>query len=154
MVQWPSKKIHHFYFFQSDCETLGFELGFLIPFFGMQFYFTPSPCEAWGLSPWFGSEPSFVLVLVVAPLLETIWNRNVALLGFSANTTGRCIRGVSSGRAAHLQAVSRLIQQELCAICSHYTGRARGQRNAGTQRSTKQGVVNVGETMALSQILL
>lgn len=64
------------------------------------------------------------------PLLSPFRQKSdggVTLLDCSTNTTGWCMRRVSSGKAAILQAISGLTQQELCTICTHCMELARGR---------------------------
>ena len=63
----------------------------------------------------------------------------VTLLDCSTNTTGWCMRRVSSGKAAILQAISGLARQELHAICTDCIERARGKSLAGRRRGNIEG---------------
>lgn len=91
-------------------------------------------CVFGGDRLWPGPEPSFVLVLHV-PLSWALFVKEsggkgggaVTLLDCSTNTTGWCMRRVSSGKAAILQAISGLARQELCTICTHCMERVRGR---------------------------
>lgn len=98
-------------------------------------------CVFGGDRLWPGPEPSFVLVLHV-PLSWALFVKEsggkgggaVTLLDCSTNTTGWCMRRVSSGKAAILQAISGLARQELCTICTHCMER---ERMVGRKRRRK-----------------
>lgn len=89
------------------------------------------PSAKWGLFwVWWGSSltwtrAKFCFGSACSPFLSPFLSKSeggeaggVTLLDCSTNTTGWCMRRVSSGKAAILQATSGLARQELCTICT------------------------------------
>lgn len=61
------------------------------------------------------------------PFLSFGREGDITLLDCRTNTTGWCMRKVSSGRAAILQEISGLARQELCTICTDCMKTVRGE---------------------------